>query len=132
VAGALRLRADAAVQLGSPQGEDVTELSLLIGPALALPAFGRLRPFVHAGAGLARTRRQVDVFGVAIGPEGVCSGGCPWQTGFAAEAGGGLDIRLTGRFALRLPQIDYRFSRQSGVSENRLRAAAGLVWRWGR
>jgi hypothetical protein len=43
------------------------------------------------------------VFGVAIGRDGVCGGGCPWQTALVAEAGGGLDLQMTDRLLYRLP-----------------------------
>jgi len=92
----------------------------------------RLQPFLHAKAGLVRSRRQVEVLGIAIGAEGVCDSACPSETAFAAELGGGLDIRLTERLALRLPQVDYRLSGLESDDASRLRFSAGLVWRWGR
>jgi hypothetical protein len=125
----LHLRADATAQFGTLAGEDVTEWALLVGPSVALPRLGPAAPFVRAAVGVVRARSQVEIFGVAIGPDGVCSGGCPWQIQVAGEAGAGLDWRLSRRFALRLPQLDARLS--SGASpRHRWRASAGIVWRW--
>jgi hypothetical protein len=69
------------------------------------------------------------VFGVSIGADGVCDGGCPYQTGPAAEVGGGLDIRVGGRWAVRLVQADYRVTRLAGETDHALRLSAGVVRR---
>jgi hypothetical protein len=101
----------------------------MVGPTLAPRRANRLRPFVHVKAGILIARRQVEVFGVAIGADGVCDGGCPWQTSPVLEVGGGLDIGLTPRLALRLPQADYRWSWPGGSTEGELRLSAGMVYR---
>ncbi len=132
LSGPFRLSAEASGQLGLVQGEDLREWSLLAGPVFAPRRDSRLQPFVHARAGLVRSRRQLEVFGVAIGAEGVCDGGCPSETAFAAELGGGLDIGLTERLALRLPQVDYRLTGLESDDASRLRFSAGIVWRWRR
>jgi hypothetical protein len=130
--GALGLVTAAAFHGGSAAGEEVRELALLSGPAFTLGRGRRLSAFVHTRGGLARERRQVVVFGVAIGPGGVCAGGCPSKTAFAAEAGAGLDLRLGARWSLRLAQADWRLTRAEGEADRRLRLSAGLVWRSGR
>ncbi len=132
LAGSLRLAGEASAQRGLVQGQDLDEWALLVGPVFSPWRAGRLSPFVHAKAGAVRSRRQVEVFGVAIGPDGLCDGGCPSQTGFAAELGGGLDIRLGDRLGVRLPQVDYRLTRLDGDDADRLRVSAGLVYRFGR
>jgi hypothetical protein len=114
---------------GALGGEDVREMALLAGPVLRLGGGGRLSAFAQARGGVTRERRQIEVFGVAIGPDGVCSGSCPSRTAFAAEAGAGLDLRLGARWSLRLAQADYRLTRSAGEDGRRLRFAAGLVWR---
>jgi hypothetical protein len=130
--GALRLGAEASRQTGLVQAEDLGEWALLAGPVFAPRRGSRLAPFLHAKAGLVRSRRQVEVFGVTIGATGVCDGACPSETGFAAELGGGLDIRLGQRLGLRLPQVDYRFVRLASDDARRLRFSAGLLLRLGR
>jgi len=127
--GKLRLCAEATLHGGRSEGEDLAEQALLFGPSLAPRAGRRLRPFAHVRAGLMRSRRQLEVFGVAIGREGVCDGGCPWRFGVAGEVGGGLDLRLLRRLAVRLPQLDFQLT-SAGEARSRLRVSAGLVWRW--
>lgn len=127
----LRLAAEASRQTGLVQGEDLSEWALLAGPLFSPRRGSRLAPFLHAKAGLVRSRRQVEVFGVTIGSAGVCASGCPSETGFAAELGGGLDIRLSQRLGLRLPQVDYRLVRLDGDDARRLRFSAGLLLRFG-
>jgi hypothetical protein len=127
--GSLRLLVEATGQSGLSAGEDLREMGLLAGMALAPWMERRLSPFVSVKAGAVRAQRQVQVFGIAIGPDGVCEGGCPYQTGPAAELGGGLDLRLRGRWALRLAQADYRVRRLDGVTDDDVRFSAGLVRR---
>lgn len=110
-------------------GEDLDEWGVLGGPVFVPWRGKRLTPFVHAKAGVVRSRRQVEVFGVAIGPDGTCDGGCPYSTGPAAELGGGLDFRLTESFSLRFAQLDYRLARLDGENADRLRISTGVVYR---
>jgi hypothetical protein len=124
----LAVVAEASGQLGLVRGEDLQEWALLGGPSFSPWRGHRLIPFVHVKAGLVRSRRQVDILGVAIGPGGVCDGACPSEFGFAAEAGGGVDFRLSDRFSLRI-QGDYRLVRLESDSAGRLRLSAGLVLR---
>jgi hypothetical protein len=125
----VRFTAELTSQLGQAAGEDLTAVALVAGPTWAPWPVRRLRPFLHVKAGPLFSRRQVEVFGVAIGRDGVCDGGCPWQSGLVAEAGGGFDLRVTDRLALRLPQADYRWTRAAGETERGLRLSAGLVYR---
>lgn len=130
--GLLDLVIEGNNQRGLVRGDDLDEWALLAGPVLAPRRGSRLSPFVHTKAGIVTSRRQVEVFGIAIGPDGVCDGGCPYSTGAAAEFGGGLDLRLGSRFSLRLAQVDYRLVRLEGRNVDSLRAATGVVYRWGR
>jgi hypothetical protein len=74
-------------------------------------------------------QRSVKVFGVSIATDGVCDGGCPYQTGPAAEVGGGLDLRVGRHWAVRLAQADYRVTRLAGETGHALRLSAGIVRR---
>lgn len=128
--GRLRLVADLSVQSGSAAGgERLRELGLLAGAAFAPWHGARLSPFVSLKAGVVSAQRSVTVFGVSIAADGVCDGGCPYQTGPAAEVGGGLDLRVGGRWAVRLAQADYRVTRLAGETDHALRLSAGLVRR---
>lgn len=127
--GSLRLLVEATGQSGLSGGEDLREMGLLAGAAIAPWRARRLSPFVALKAGVVRARRQVEVFGIAIGPGRVCEGGCPYETGPAAEVGGGLDLRLGGRWALRIAQADYRVRRLAGETDSDVRVSMGLVRR---
>ena len=85
---------------------------------------------VLSGAEGGDLRRQVVVFGVAVGASGVCDGGCSAEIGATGEAGGGLDVGLTHRISLRLPEAEYRLSRIAGAWKGGLRISAGVVARW--
>lgn len=125
----LRLLIEATAESGLSAGEDLREMGLMAGGALAPWRGRRLSPFVALKAGAVRARRQVDVFGIAIGPDRVCEGGCPYATGPGIELGAGLDLRVGGRWAVRLAQADYRVRRLGGETERGLRVSAGLVRR---
>jgi hypothetical protein len=128
----LLLTVEATGQYGLVQGEDLDEIAVMAGPALVFRRGRRLGPFVHVKVGAVRSRRQVEVFGVSIGADGVCEGSCPSTTAFAAEAGGGLDLRLDDRWAVRLAEVDYRLTNLPDDESDRLRLSAGLVFAWGR
>ena len=128
--GRLRLVAELSAQSGSAAGgERLRELGLLAGAAFAPWHGGRLSPFVSLKAGVVSAQRSVTVFGVSIAADGVCDGGCPYQTGPAAELGGGLDLRVGERWAVRLAQADYRLTRLGGETDHALRLSAGIVRR---
>ena len=131
VGQAFRIGLSGSWQSGSLAGEDLSEWGVFGGPSWTPRRAHTLSPFLEAGVGLVRSRRQLEVFGVALGPDGVCEGGCPSDTAFAAELGGGLDVRLSGHFALRVFEVDYRYTTLADDA-SRLRFAAGLVWRAGR
>jgi len=114
---------------GASGGERLRELGLLAGAAWAPWPVGRLSPFVSLKAGVVSAQRSVQIFGVSIGAGGVCDGGCPYHTGPAAEVGGGLDLRVGGRWAVRLAQADYRVTRLAGETDHALRLSAGIVRR---
>ncbi len=54
---------------------------------------------------------------------------------FAARMGGGIDVPLTSRFAVRIIQIDYyltNFSNATNDHQNNLLVGAGIVFHWSR
>ncbi len=128
--GPFRLLVELSAQSGGAAGgERLRELGLFAGAALAPWRAGRLSPFVSLKAGAVSAQRSVSVFGVSIGADGMCDGGCPYQTGPAAEVGGGLDLRVGSRWAVRLAEVDYRVTRLGGVTDHALRLSAGVVRR---
>ena len=124
--GALRIGLDASAHFGG--SEPVRELGLFASFALAARASARVSPFVVLRAGGVARREQVEVFGVKIGTDGVCDGSCPDTFGPSAEGGGGLDVRVSGRWHLRL-EAAYRARRLSGTMEHGLRLSGGIARR---
>jgi hypothetical protein len=53
--------------------------------------------------------------------------------GFAARVGGGIDVPVSSRFAIRAIQIDYfptTFANATNDHQNNLMISAGIVFRW--
>jgi hypothetical protein len=126
----LAFTVEASLHTGNAGGENLRELAVLAGPRLSPWPTRRLRPFLALKVGGVRARRQVEVFGLAVGASGVCDGGCPAEIGATGEAGGGFDLGLTHRIALRLPEAEYRVSRIAGGWKGGLRVSAGVVAHW--
>jgi hypothetical protein len=70
------------------------------GPQLRFPNPGKLTPFVHVLAGVAR-RDLTETF-----TDGTTNF-TDRSTSFAMNFGGGVDYKLNGRFAWRIAQFDY-------------------------
>jgi hypothetical protein len=84
---------------------------------------GRVKPFAHAMIGAAHRSDQT--------PGQICIFICPSntnETGFAAAFGGGVDVRLKGRIAVRLFQVDYNPVKFSEGTDNNFRFSTGLVF----
>jgi outer membrane protein OmpA-like peptidoglycan-associated protein/opacity protein-like surface antigen len=107
--------------------------TFLFGPRISF-RHERVTPFVQALFG--------GMHAGAVTLSG-CSGiGCvplPSETAFAMTAGGGLDVKLTHHFALRVIQVEYlmtRFADRSTLAgqtarQNDVRLSAGIVFRFG-
>jgi hypothetical protein len=121
---------EASAHVGDTQGESLREIALLAGPHLSPWPQKRLRPFVALKLGAVAARRQISIFGTGVGRDGVCDGGCPSDFGPSAEAGAGIDLRLTQRIVLRIPEAEYRMSRIAGAWDRGLRVSASVVARW--
>ncbi len=87
----------------------------------------RLAPFVHALVGAARRNNEIQGGGfvcIAIIP---CPGST-METGLAGAFGGGLDVRLNKRVALRVFQIDYNPIKFKAGTDHNYRFSTGLVF----
>ena len=102
------------------EGSDVSVLSLMAGPRLTFGG-GRLRPFVHVIGGVARSKAGIRVFDVEISES---------VTDFGGAAGGGFDLGLGDRWALRLAG-DYRVVKVKGETASDPRFSAGVAYRFG-
>ena len=92
----------------------------------------RFKPFAFAMAGIAHNRGSFRNFACA-------SGSCPTNppgipnfsssdTGFAAALGGGLDIKLSRKFDLRVIQVDYNPIYSDQRVDNNFRIGFGVVF----
>jgi hypothetical protein len=96
---------------------------LLFGPQLSLFKRGRLQFFGHALVGLSHRSLRVVVSGA---PSTLVDD----DTGFSTALGGGLDIQVNGRLAIRAVRADYLFSRLGNLSHHDFRYAGGIVIRF--
>ncbi|PYX66132.1 MAG: hypothetical protein DMG74_05350 [Acidobacteria bacterium] len=111
----------------------------LVGPT-ATARFGKNAVFAHALFGAARSSLS-GVVGLPL--IGDLSTPLKSATGFAMDFGGGVDIGVTPRFAIRAVQIDYLHTQLSsfdalstgffngiGGHQNSFRYSAGVVFRF--
>lgn len=91
-------------RLPEPNGEDIRTrirvYNLLGGPQYKFRNDSRALPFVRAMAGVAHTRSTIRV-------ESINVASTTSSTDFALALGGGLDVRVSERFDLRVLQADY-------------------------
>jgi hypothetical protein len=121
IARRLDLVLDASGHRGaSGSGHDLDLLAVMAGPRFAR-AGGRVRPFVHLLGGLVRTKAGVRVFDVEIAES---------ETDIGGAAGGGFDIDVGERWALRLSG-DFRLVEIADGTVSDPRFSAGAVYRFG-
>jgi opacity protein-like surface antigen len=96
--------------------------SFLFGPRLSHRG-KRLTPFTYALFGATRFHESAIVGGQRL------SGS---DTGFSLAVGGGLDVKVNDRVALRSFQLDYFRPSFFGEAHNRGRLAFGVVLRLGK
>ena len=101
----------------SQGGATFNTYSYLGGPRFSYRKSGRVVPFAQI------------MFGGARGTLGGTAGSGA-TNGFAFSAGGGVDLGLTRRLALR-PQLDYIGMRFSGNTVNTVRGSIGIVFGFG-
>jgi len=103
--------------------------TFLGGPRVSLRSHLRLTPFVQALFG------EMHATEVSLCP--TCTAILPAQNAFALTAGGGLDIRLTHRLAIRVVQGEYFMTKFDNVATGKsatqsdVRLSTGLVIRFG-
>ena len=101
-------------------GINGTLSTYLFGPRVSYRHFGRITPFGEV------------LFGVAHASSAGTSGS---DNALAMTLGGGLDYKLSDRFAIRPVKVDYLMTRfsESGTSnqtQNNLRVSTGIVFRF--
>ena len=96
--------------------------SFLFGPRFAFRG-KRLTPFVYALLGATRFHESAIIAGQKLSVS---------DTGFSSALGGGLDIKVNDRVAIRAFQLDYFRPNFFGEAHNRGRLAFGVVLRLGK
>jgi opacity protein-like surface antigen len=102
--------------------------TFLFGPRFSLRKNKVVMPFAHLLIGVARSKASANFTGIPF-PDASFSEA---QKSFALATGGGLDVRLNDRFALRLIQAEYlqtRFleARFLDQTQHRARVSGGLI-----
>ena len=83
----------------------------------------RITAFAHALFGATRSKQSATIDDTYIEES---------STEFSSTYGGGLDVAVSPRIAIRAIQLDYFRMGFFGTTDNRLRASAGVVFRFGR
>lgn len=96
----------------------------LFGPVLSHRS-DKYRVFVHGLLG----GQHVGLNSSSIG--GVTAFGDTSETNLAFALGGGVDLRASKHFAIRLGQFDYEFVKTSGQHQNDFRYSGGVVFAFG-
>lgn len=110
---------DFSSHFGTEAGFKVDTETLTYGPVFAYRKHPSVVPFSHVLLGAVRgSSDYLDISKPAVH--------------FALAAGGGIDVKLTDRVALRLIQADYLMTRFSAMRQDNIRLSAGIVLRFGR
>jgi opacity protein-like surface antigen len=117
--------ADFSGHYGTEQGSILVKQnahSFLFGPRYSFRG-KRFTPFVYALLGVTRFHESATVFGQKFSAS---------DSGFSSALGGGLDVRVNDRVAIRAFQIDYFRPNFFGEAHNRGRLAFGVVLHLGK
>ncbi len=109
--------ADFGGYYGSPFTLSANDYSFLFGPTVSLRT-AHFTPYAHVLFGVDRIHESLI-------------GGSVTNSAFAMAVGGGLDMPLKGRFALRAAQLDWLRSTHFSATQNNLRVSTGLVVHFG-
>ena len=101
--------------------EKIRTHSFLFGPKFSVRR-SRAVPFVHALFGVAHLKTETDEFGPSLTFK---------DTSFALALGGGMDVKVNNRVAVRVFQVDYVRTNFFGETQNKGRISAGIVLRFG-
>lgn len=129
------LSADFSGHAGTSLGLDARVFNLMIGPRFSRHG-KKIGWFVHSLYGISKINSDIRLGGVAGSniPSSVFVAYSKSETSFAfIPAGGGLDIQINNRAAIRAFQFDLIFTQwgNSG-SQKHPRLSTGLIIRWGK
>ena len=111
----------------------------LFGPRLTFRNSGKLQPFGELNFG--GIRASLSCQSSALNCLTAAGGGTYSKNAFALTVGGGLDIKINKKFAIRLAQLEYLYSRfgnncgprlscNNNNNQNSLRLKSGIVIAW--
>jgi opacity protein-like surface antigen len=120
LSGPVSLVADAGGHYGSSEGVHSSQLTLMGGPRVSFLRGDKYSPFVQALVGLLRETASVKVLDVTISE---------FENRLGMLFGGGLDVKISGRWVVRL-EGDYERSSKSGSSQSGFRANVGAAYRF--
>ncbi len=95
--------------------------SFMGGPRITYRKEQRTAPFFHALFGA--TRANKDFPGLTAGAS---------ETAFSSAIGGGLDVKITDRVAIRAGQLDWVVTKFESDAQANFRFTAGVVFRFGK
>lgn len=107
---------------------------VLLGPAPQIPLETDVHTYLFGPRVSWRSERTTAFAHVLVGGSRYASDFAGFDLDsnvFAAAFGGGLDIGLSQRVAVRALQADYLLHRVNGVNLNNVRISAGVVFRFG-
>ena len=113
----LGLVADVSGHYGTPSApllDSQRNHTFLFGPQFAMRSHSRVIPFAHGMFGFSH---------VNVGLAGVFNS----DIGLAYGFGGGVDIKMSDKLAIRAGQVDYLNIRLAGVGSHNLRVSTGIV-----
>lgn len=117
-----------------------SEFTYLFGPRITLRNNSAFRPFFEINAGGARV--SLSCKNNAVNCVNATGGKTYSANAFALTAGGGFDIKLNEKFAIRVVQAEYLYTRfgnncgfpgicNNNNSQNNFRMKSGIVIGWG-
>jgi hypothetical protein len=109
---------DGSYHVGSNESLDSNELNLSAGPRYAFNRAGSACFFVQALFGLRRDGTSLTILDVTISEN---------DSRLGMAAGGGVDVRLSPKWALRLAG-DYLYSKSEGETLDGFRVSAGVTY----
>jgi opacity protein-like surface antigen len=111
------------------------DFTFLFGPQVTYRKKKTVIPFGHVLLGGVNRKVRIPLNATQIVNPGTTTTTVSFvtgsDTGFGAAFGGGLDLRVSKRVALRAFQVDYLLSRVSIGTQHNLRLSTGLVLRFG-
>jgi opacity protein-like surface antigen len=107
------------------------DFTFLFGPQVTYRKKQTVIPFGHVLLGGVNRKVRVPLNATQTGAT-VVTFVTGSDTGFGAAIGGGLDLKVSKRVALRAFQVDYLLSRVASGTQHNLRLGTGLVLRFGK